>query len=230
VEKLIYLLGDAPVGEVPRLRADLRDELLGAGGALAAAGAQRVSFTVADVEEPEAQDVYQSNHWGLLDAQVSLWLDSLDDRARVESVLEPLTARRAGYLVTESVPREYAKRDWKDGERSPGVALVTTFRKPEALDDATFYARWHESHTPISLEIHPLIRYVRNAVARPLTPDAPDFRAIVSESVASAAIASDDMAFYGSRENRKRAVKDLLSFADLEQLSTVLMSEYIVTS
>ena len=82
--------------------------------------------------------------------------------------------------------------------RSPGVSLVTAFPKPKHLDDETFYARWHGSHTPMSLEIHPLTRYVRNSVARCLTPGAPPYRAIVSESVESLEVAADPERFYGS--------------------------------
>jgi len=50
----------------------------------------------------------------------------------------------------------------------------------------------------------------------------------VSESVASCAVASDVEQFYSGRENRKRIVKDLLSFAEIETMSSVVMREYIL--
>jgi len=228
MEKLIYLLGDAAVGTVPRGRRDLRDALLAASPELVRVGASRVSFSVADVDDPEVDTVAQFNHSGLLDAQISLWVAHLDDRAAIESVVSRLAKRHAGYLVTESILRDDSRREWNPGDPSPGVALVTTFPKPEAIDEETFFARWHGSHGPLSLELHPLTRYVRNSVARQLTPNAPPFRAIVSESVASAAIAADVEKFYGGYENRKRVVKDLLSFAELETMSTVVMREYIL--
>ena len=62
---------------------------------------------------------------------------------------------------------------------------MTTFDKPASLDDETFYARWHGSHTPLSLEIHPLTLYVRNSVVRALTPGARPRRAIGNEAVGS---------------------------------------------
>jgi hypothetical protein len=230
MEKLIYMLGDTEPGTLPQGRADLRDALLAAGSSLASAGAQRASFTVADIDDPLAGEVAQFNVDGLIDAKVSFWLDSIDSRGEVEKVLAPLTKRMAGYLVTESIPRDYAERAWADGERSPGVALVTTFPKPEHLDDETFYACWHGSHTPLSLEIHPLLHYVRNAVARVLTPGAPPYRAIVNESVATLEIAADPELFYSSREGMKRAGEDLAKFVDWKTLSTALMSEYILES
>ena len=230
MEKLIYLLGDAEPGSIPRLRVDLRDALLEKGPALLSAGAQRLSFTVADLGDEHVDSIDQFNAHGLLDAKVSLWLDSLDDRAEVEALLSGVSKRLAGYLVTESVPKEYDDRDWPDGERSPGVALVTTFPKPDTIDDEAFYRCWHGSHTPLSLEIHPLLHYVRNVAARSLTPGAPPFRAIVNESVASAEIAATPELFYGSPDGQKRAVKDLIQFVDFKTLSTVVMSEYILSS
>lgn len=230
MEKLIYLLGDTEPGSAPRARTDLRDALLGAAPELDAAGARPVCLHVADLDDPVADSFPQLNRDGLIDAAVSLWLDSVDTRARVEEVLAPRAKRLAGYLVTESVPRAWDARDWRDGERSPGVTLVTTFPKPEKLDDATFLDRWHGSHTPLSLEIHPLLQYVRNAVARPLTPGAPPFRAIVAETVASAEVAADPERFYRSSRDQQRAVRDLLGFVELETLSAVLMSEYLLSS
>jgi hypothetical protein len=228
VEKLIYLLGEAPPGTIPRWRRDLRDALFEAAKPLSAAGAQHIVFHVADVDDRDAERVPQFNSSGLIDGQISFWVDCLDQQARIERIVRELAPRTAGYLVTESILRDFPRRDWKRGEPSPGVALVTTFPKPEKIDDETFYARWHDSHGPLSLAVHPLLRYIRNSVARALTPGAPPIRAIVSESVASATVAADPEQFYGGRENQKRVVRDLLSFVELESMSTVLMSEYIL--
>ena len=212
----------------PRASGDLREKIFGAAPALKAAGAREITFGVADVEEPELDRVVQMNAHGLIDGQVSLWVDHLDGRAEIESVVASLASRHAGYLVTESVLLEHPQRDWPAGEASPGIALLSTFPKPAALDFETFYARWHGSHGPLSLELHPLTRYVRNAVFRPITDGAPTLHAIVSESVASVAIAADVDQFYGGSENRKRVVKDLLSFAEINTMSTAVMHEYIL--
>jgi hypothetical protein len=230
MEKLVYLLGDTDPGKIPMGRTDLRDALLEVGPALTNAGALKSTITVADLEDPLSATVFQANAFGLLDAKVSLWVDSLDGREEIEATLSPLAARFAGYLVTESVPRAFEGRAWADGERSPGVALVSAFPKLEGIDDETFFAFWHGSHTPLSLEIHPLLTYIRNSVARTLTPGAPAHRAIVNESVASLEIAADPNLFYGGEEGEKRASEDLLCFVDFKTLSSVLMSEYILRS
>ncbi len=226
MEKLVFLLGDADAGVVPRDRVDLRDTLLGLGGALRREGALRADLTVADLHDPVADEVAQFNAYGLLDAKLSVWVDSVDVWPSMDKVLQPLATRVACYLVTESIPRALADHRPQPGERSPGVQLVTTFPRPDRLDIETFHARWHGSHTPLSLETHPLLAYNRNSVARVLTPGAPRLDAIVHESVASTQVVADPVAFYRSREDQKRVQEDLLSFVDFPELSMVLMNEY----
>lgn len=227
MEKLVYLLGDAEAGTVPRNRHDLRERIFSVVPALESAGGQALTISVADVEDPAVEGIAQGNAHGSIDGQISLWLDHVDARGEVESIVAGLAKRHAGYLVTESILREYPDRSWARGEASPGVTILSTFPKPDALDLETFYARWHGSHGPLSLLIHPLTRYVRNSVFRPLTADAPTLHGIVSESVGCCAVAADPEAFYSGRENRKKIMKDLASFLDLGTVSSVAMREYL---
>lgn len=223
MEKLIYLIG---TGTSP---ATLREALTGGvADDLQKAGAVDVEVFVRDIPEESLGDLFWADRDGMLSALVSVWLPTLDSRAGVEGPLRVLAERFAGYLVAESLPREYPERPCGPGERSPGVAFVSTLPKKRDIDDETFFRNWHGSHTPLSLEIHPLTRYVRNTVVRPLTQGAPPHRAIVCESVPSLEHALDPMLFYGSEENEKKAVTDTMTFADFETLSTVLMSEYMV--
>ena len=159
---------------------------------------------------------------------LSVWLDSLDDRAWIEEMLRSPGVPVYGYLVTESIVREYQARDWLVGERSPGITLVAAFRKSAVLADEKSDRRWHEGHSKLSLKVHPLWRYVRNTVARVITPGAPDFRAIVEERVRR----YEDMepeAFY--RGQQPLVANDLATFVDLggiDQMRIELMSEYIL--
>ncbi|MCE2390185.1 MAG: EthD domain-containing protein [Proteobacteria bacterium] len=226
MEKLVYLVGKPEAQPIE----EFRQRLLGpAAEALLAGGALALTVNVADLTElPEAVHISDPDGW--LSASVSLWLSSLDDRAPLEEILDGLAARKAGYLVTESVPRDYTDRDWADGERSPGVTLVAAFPKPDHIDDETFFRQWHGSHTPLSLEIHPLYRYIRNSVARALTPGAPAFRAIVEERVRTMREFADPELFYGSAEGQRLAHDDLLTFTDFESMHSTVMSEYILQS
>ena len=231
MEKLVYLLGAGTEGVgAPAPRPDLRERLLGAREALRSARVRACTVTVRDLDDPLLGTFYQNDDDGLLAATVSVWLDSLDERAPIEDLLRQAAPAVAGYLASESVPREYLGRDWADGARSPGVALVTAFPRPERLDDAGFFEAWHGSHTRLSLEMHPLTRYVRNTLVRPLTAGAPPYRALVSESVDALATLCTPERFYGSKENQARAVADLGRFVDFAELRTVVMSEYILLS
>ena len=121
-------------------------------------------------------------------ALVSIWVDAHDTRAQYEEVLAAVGIRRAGYLVTESLYRDYgdnehaAPRDWPDGQRSPGIVTLSVFDKPAGVSDETFYGHWYGHQSPMSEWVQPRARYVRNAVARALTPGAPSYRAIVEEA------------------------------------------------
>lgn len=227
MEKLVYLLGDTGAGHPPRRRDDLREKVFAAVPALEAAGARDLTVCVADVEDPALDAITHLNAHGLIDGQVSLWVDRIDDRGGIESVVAGLATRHAGYLVTESVLREYPARAWSRGEASPGVTIMTTFPKPDGLDLETFYARWHGSHGPLSLRFHPLTRYVRNSVFRAVTEGAPTLHAIVSESFASCEVVADPEQLFGGAENRKTLTKDLLSFTDMSTMSSVPMHEYL---
>ena len=226
MEKLIYLLsrpGRCDPGE-------FRDELLGeTAPSLLGGEVAGLTLNVADVAAlPES--VHLSDPDALLGASLSLWLDSLDDRAPIEERLASVCGRLAGYLVTESVPRDYARRDWPDGERSPGVTLVAAFPMARGIDAETFFSQWQQHHTPLSLSMHPLTRYLRNSVARVLTPGAPPYQALVEERVADLQDLLDPLRFYGSEENQERAFEHTQRFTDIDEMHTALMSEYILRS
>ena len=224
MEKLIYLIGHE--GDPVALWETLMRE---AGDALLSQGLYELEVYVRDQTDPIVESLENNmDPEGWMSACVSLWISSAEDRQPIEGILRELTPRLAGYLVTESVPREYDRRRWPDGASSPGVTIGTAFVEKPGLALADFYHRWHESHTPLSLRIHPLTRYVRNAVARVLTPGAPPYRALVFECVDSLSTLADLDIWYGSPEGRKEAVRDLLSFADYPSMASVTMSETIL--
>jgi hypothetical protein len=170
-------------------------------------------------------------------ATVGFWLGSLDRRGPFEEILNGITDRIAGYLVTESVPLAYARRTWPDGERSPGVKQVTMFDKRADIDDAQFFARWHDSHTPITFEVHPVCLYVRHAVARAVTEGAPPWRGIVEEGLRDVEDLTDPMRYFSAEvspealeRNVKRVMDDVATFLDLESVESYPTAEYILRS
>jgi hypothetical protein len=228
MEKIVYLCWKRP--ELP-IEA-FREHWLGhTADAVLSGGARALTLNIADLGPRIAGCPLVLGEGAQWSACVSLWLDSLDARAAIEAALSAQCERVAGYLVTESVPQRWAGRDWADRTRSPGVTLVTAFPKPERLSDEQFYGHWHGSHTPLSFQIHPFRQYIRNAVARSLTPMAAPYRGIVEERVAELEDALDMRRFFrGSTANMQRGMADVDSFLDRAQIAATLMSEYIIAA
>jgi hypothetical protein len=175
-------------------------------------------------------------------ACVSIWLDAHDGRAPYEALLREAGVRCAGYLVTESLFREYGgnehapARDWPDGTRSPGIITLTIFDKPAGVDDETFYGHWYGHQSPMSENMQPRARYVRNAVARTLTPGAPRYRAIVEEAWPSIEHVTNLHTFFGASSNEElgeniRVMLDSTKLLyDPATMRNYPLSEYILKS
>lgn len=112
-------------------------------------------------------------------ALVSVWLDCYDRRAAVERVLGEVAVRLDGYQVLESLYTDYGtspwapRRDWPDGQRSPGILTVATFEQLPGTDFEEWLAFWHGHQSPMSEAVQPRCRYVRNLVVRPLARACP---------------------------------------------------------
>jgi hypothetical protein len=202
MEKLMYLVWDRPSRSGNDVRAQLIDEIAPKLLALSPRGLQM------DVDDEAATQVKSMvavpGDELPVRALVSIWVDAHDTRAQYEEVLAAVGIRRAGYLVTESLYRDYGDnehavaRDWPDGERSPGIITLTVFDKPAGVSDETFYGHWYGHQSPMSEWVQPRARYVRNAVTRALTPGAPSYRAIVEEAWPTVEHVSNLQAFFGA--------------------------------
>jgi hypothetical protein len=233
VEKLIWLVWRDADGDPAVVGKDLLD------AAVEAAGAPAVHAVTACTEAPEAAAM----RWGddprglILTGYLSAWVDRVELRGPIDERVSAVGTARACHVVVESAPIEYgAQRTWSDGERSPGISIVTAFDRVPGLDDESFYGGWHGSHTPLTFELHPMWQYLRHAVLRGLTPGAPPFAAIVLESCATLDELLDPMRFFGAadrdqlRANIARVDEDLARFADRSTLQTTPMHEVIVRS
>jgi hypothetical protein len=240
VEKLVYLLWARP----GRSGDALRDLLLeGVAPRLLDLGAQRLTVNVADSDADVPVPVPLPPGEAPVAAEVSLFLDCYDRRGPFEALLDEVCERKAGYLVSESLYRDYGgnrfskPRDWPDGQRSPGVLMLTLLERPARLSREAWLAHWHGVQSPVSEEIQPRARYVRNEVVRAVTRDAPPFEGVVEECWPSARHVSDPMLFYlaeGSPERLRAHVQRMLEsvrgFLDLDRIRSFAMSEYLVKS
>lgn len=236
MEKLIYLVwtpeGEDPLAWSERLRKEVAPSLL-------EQDPQGLTLNVNDIDVPAPLPTPPSEL--SLAAEVCIWIDCHDRRQRFEEILTKTGLPVAGYLVTESLYTEYGgnvhgkPRDWRDGERSPGLLVVTLLEKPERFSDEQWFAHWYGTQSPVSEQIQPRMRYVRNAVARALTPNAPPLRGIVDEAWPSPEHVTDPMLFYlanGSKErletHMKQMIESVTGFLDLDRIRTTTMSEYLL--
>lgn len=238
MEKLQYLCwahpGSTPEDHQRIAREDLAPALL-------ALGPRGLSL---QVDDPDAQvPVPMPPPDGEIQPFVlaSIWLDRYDDRAPFEAVLRAASDHIAGYLVTESMYTDYggnrfgAPRDWPDGQRSPGVVMVTLLRRPTRLSAEEWVTHWHTVQSPVSESMQPRMRYVRNAIARAVTPDAPPIDGIVEEAWPSPEHMTDPLLFYcadGDTELMQRNLRTMLdsvtAFLDLDDLRSFTTSEYLL--
>lgn len=174
-------------------------------------------------------------------AVVSIWLDRYDDRLPFEDAMNEYSSRIAGYLVLESMYTDYGgnrhseQRSWPDGERSPGVTMVTLMEKPDRLSEIEWLTHWHTVQSPVSEAMQPRIRYVRNTVVRAVTPDAPPYRGIVEECWPSPEHVTDPMLFYCAgddadlmKSNLSEMLTSVMAFLDLDRIRSITMSEYLL--
>ena len=165
-------------------------------------------------------------------AVVSAWVDCYQRRPELDFDGD---LDVAAHLVVESLYEDYASRDWADGERSPGVLTVACIHRPESLVEAQWLHNWHEVQSPVSGQLQPRVRYVRNRVVQALTADAPVVDGIVEEGWPSAQhVADPDLFFNGGgdpevvRRNLERMMANVAACLDLERLRSTTMSEYVV--
>jgi hypothetical protein len=176
-------------------------------------------------------------------AIVSVWVDSYDHRAPLEEILGSVALGLAGYQVVESLYRDYggnrwsAPRYWPDGERSPGILTVALVEQRPDLSFEEWITAWHAGVSPVSEKVQPRCRYVRNAVFRAITPNAPPYRGIVEEAWPSAEHVTDPMLFYcaeGDLEKMNANVTALFeqvaAVFDLNTMRSLTMSEWILRS
>lgn len=137
------------------------------------------------------------------------------------------------FPVSEVVPVSY-KKIWDDGFSTPGVGLLTLFNKKRDIKNETFLNIWHNSHTPISLEIHPLWNYNRNVVKAKRTDNIESWDGIVEEHFKTKSDLMNPIKFFGNVANMIpnmiKVYRDTKSFIDYKTIEPYLVKEYHLKS
>jgi hypothetical protein len=225
MEKFVYMIGPSEQVSLD----DLAQTLLSTAVAeLRERGASKITINIADMNEDFQAEAPGRliGCWQDVQAVVSFWHDCLDHRAPIETYLASLAGPLTGYLVTESVLQAFDPV-WEGGDRRPGVTQFGANAKPANVSDEDFYHNWQVDHSSLSFDLHPLRwSYVRDAVARPLTPNAPPYRAIVAEHFKQLEDFTDDSRYFGSAEVVQAMIAEIPGFCDVNAMFSVPMSEY----
>lgn len=137
------------------------------------------------------------------------------------------------FEVTEALPVSYNKT-WADGTITPGTCLLTVFNQKKSIDYKTFIHRWHNSHTPLSLKIHPLTHYDRNVVEECGPNNTENWDGIVEEHCNTRADLLNPLKFFGGAfkmiPNMISVYTDTKSFLDYRTIQTYITAEYHIKS
>jgi hypothetical protein len=104
---------------------------------------------------------------------------------------------KSAYAVDEAIPVAYEK-SWEDLTPTPGICLLTLFKKRKDLSFETFLDRWHYGHTPLSLKIHPLWNYNRNVVTKKILAESTPWDGIVEEQFRTTSDLLNPIKFFGN--------------------------------
>ena len=165
-------------------------------------------------------------------AIINVYADG-DDPSRFTEALRGVSASLSGYAVEEAYPVAYDKV-WDDGEPTPSPILLTMLRKKSGIGTDEFVDRWHNGHTPLSLEVHPLWYYQRNVVVEPITEDAEPSDGIVLEACPTRRHLLNPAHFFGGAlkmvPNMLRIANDINGFLDMKKTETYYATEYHLRS
>lgn len=145
-----------------------------------------------------------------------------------------LLGRLAGaYSVEEALPVRYQKT-WPDFEITSGVCLLTLFRRKPGTSHEAFLDRWHNSHTPLSLNIHPLWHYSRNVILDSAIVSSEPWEGIVEEHFRKRMHLLNPFSFFGNTvtiiPHMIEVYKDINAFLDYKTIETYLVREVVFRS
>ena len=149
------------------------------------------------------------------------------------NLLTQMDGFRYACRVEEAIPVSYRK-NWPTGSVTPGICLLTLFRPATGISHETFIDRWHNSHTPLSLRIHPLWHYNRNVVKETIAAKEPGWGGIVEEHFRKRSQLLNPFRFFGNPlviiPRMMEVYKDTKSFLDYRTIETYMVREYHIGS
>jgi hypothetical protein len=230
MEKILYPVWKADGIDGDGFRSMLID---GLGPELIGLGARGLRVSVVDSDVDRAAGLRQESCRPVMDAMISLWLDSSVYRQPFEAAIEARVARMVGYLVTESEAIVNEAHPPQPGERTHGMAQVVFLQRPQRLSEQQWLEIWHGSHTQVAIDTQSTFGYRQNVIVRPMTYGAPPFDAIIEENFPPEAMDSQ-LAFYNvdseeaMQANLRAMIESCARFIDFDKIDVIPTSEYLL--
>lgn len=229
MEKVMYTLSRPEARDPDEFAAALTGDLA---PRLLERGALRIAIAVHDSDVAAASPLRIVNREPAIEAVVSLWVHTANERDDWEPLLGDLAGTISGYLVSESEPLR-DPTPLAHGQRRSGMLQVACLEIPEGMSADDWFSAWRDDHTRVAIETQSTFLYRQNLVARALTPGAPLYAAIVEEAFPAKAMTSQH-AFYDAvgdddklDRNRARMWKSSQRFVDVASIEVVPASEYV---
>jgi len=227
MEKLVYIVWKRDGDTDDEFKRRIHDEIV---PSLKKVPCERIRVSLHD------DDVASGTPIGTMDppksGMISFWMEQAQDCGRAEAHLAPACSRIAGYVVVESRPIMNTDHVTPAGERTPGVSQVTCIVRRDDIPYEQFIRTWYDEHRACAIETQSTFGYVRNEIHRAVTPDAPEWTAIVEENFPIGAL-TDPHVFYDSggdeaklEANQKRMMETCAKFLDLSKIEAHHCSEY----
>ena len=214
--------GESHAAWATRMRQDLGQRLL-------ALGPSKLQLTLTEGPPPKLS-LFPFN-----DQPIAIFnvYGGSDDPSHFTDALRDAASSVSGYAVEEAYPVNYDKA-WSDGEPTPSPILLTMLHKKAGVPTEEFIQRWHDGHTPLSLQIHPLWYYQRNVIREPLIEGSDHSDGIVIEACRTRGELLNPTRFFGGGlkmvPNMLRVAKDISGFLDMKKTETFYATEYHLRS
>ncbi len=228
IAKYIFLMRPGDQVDLPTFRSQILESLV---PRLVQLNPDRLKVDLTEPKRPRLTVLPLKS--GLL-AMISIW-DSQDARPqRWQAEMTDPSWDLAGYRVTESTPRA-CNKDWRDGEPSPGIVMLTLMRRNPRLSYDQFMHEWFEYHTPVfALRVHPLWNYIRNVVDSVVVEGSPPFDGIVEEHCLKRQDVTNPARYFGGPlrmiPNMIRVGLHANKFLTISATENYLLTEYHIRS
>jgi hypothetical protein len=183
---------------------------------------EKISYTIT-LEKPPAMSIIPFKKSKI--AVISIYTDKplqCDEMKKCDGFA-------GSFRATEAFPVAYEKT-WPNGEPTPGICLLTLFRKKKSISYEKFIDRWHNGHSPLTLKVHPVYHYSRNVVEKTLGEAALHYDGIVEEHSRERSQLLNPFIFFGgplmTPVNMIRVYFDVKSFLDYGSIESYLVREY----